>query len=162
MSVSRCDHPRARCVPASSRSSSSLGSSMVGVAGRGAFGAVNPEVVPWKGPCSCIGELRISSRDGIGRLRTGRQFFNLAAKNNRSPLLTADLTRSPGLRTNFSAEGVDLVDDQLLHAFDAVFLLKAKVEFLLIAVLVGRHIANGGRLTDSHIGSSAGSCHTWR
>lgn len=40
---------------------------MVGLGGR-ALGAVYPDVVPWKGPCSCMGELIISSRDGIGRL----------------------------------------------------------------------------------------------
>ena len=58
-----------RWVPANSRSSSSLGSSITGLGGcRPPCGAVKLDVAPWWGPCSCMGELSISSRDGIGRL----------------------------------------------------------------------------------------------
>ena len=52
-----------RWVPASSCSNWALGSSMTGLGGR-CLGSVNPEV----DPVSCIGELMISSRDGMGRL----------------------------------------------------------------------------------------------
>lgn len=56
-------------VLASSRSSSSLGSSMMGLGGLSAVAAaVKLDVAPWWGPYSCTGELRISSRLGMGRL----------------------------------------------------------------------------------------------
>lgn len=41
---------------------------MIGEGGR-CDGAVKPDVAPCTGPCSCTGELIISSREGIGKLK---------------------------------------------------------------------------------------------
>lgn len=57
---------RPRCWPASSCSSSALGSSITGLCARSA-GAVKLDVAP-SGGASRAGEFIISSRDGIGRL----------------------------------------------------------------------------------------------
>ena len=47
---------------------------MIGEGGR-CDGAVKPDVAPCTGPCSCTGELMISSRVGIGKLKWfGNQF----------------------------------------------------------------------------------------
>ena len=61
------------CVPASSLSSSALGSSMIGLGGRWWYWWVKPEVAPRS---STIGEFRISSREGMGKLRGGKGMVN--------------------------------------------------------------------------------------
>lgn len=50
--------------------------------------------------------------------------------NANKPLLTPDLPCRSGLRTNLCAEGINFSNDQLLHSFDAVFLLEPEIEFL--------------------------------
>jgi len=59
---------RRMCVP-SSLSSSAPGSSMIGLGGRWWYWWVKPEVAPRS---STIGEFRISSREGMGKLRYGQ------------------------------------------------------------------------------------------
>jgi hypothetical protein len=75
-----------------------------------------------------MGELRMSSREGIGRLH------ELSTRKVRPikgvPVLTADLSRSPGLRTDLSAEGIHFINNQFLHALDAILLFETKIEFL--------------------------------
>lgn len=46
------------------------------------------------------------------------------------PVLAADLTGSTGVRADFSAEALDFLDDEFLHALDAVFFLETEVEDL--------------------------------
>ena len=93
--------------------------------------------------------------------------------DGNSPVLSTDLACRSCLRTYFFSEGVHFLDNQLLHALDRVFLFKRKVEFLV-------HVGSNGRMqvgrdkkirhaqarnrkrTASQMGSSAGSCHTWR
>ena len=56
-------------MPANSRSSSSLGSSIIGLDARVTLSdAVNPDVAPLAGTFSVTGDEMISSRVGIGRL----------------------------------------------------------------------------------------------
>ncbi len=45
--------------------------------------------------------------------------------------MSADLARSSGLGANFGTETVNLFNNQLLHSFDAIFLFKGEVEFLV-------------------------------
>lgn len=46
------------------------------------------------------------------------------------PVLTANLVRDAGLLAHFGAEASDLFDNELLHALNGVFLLKAEVKYL--------------------------------
>ena len=57
-------------------------------------------------------------------------YFHETIDNVNRPILTSDLSCRSGLGTNLCAEGVDFSNDQLLHSFDTVFLLKAEIELL--------------------------------
>jgi hypothetical protein len=72
--------------------------------------------------------------------------------------LTTNLAGGSCLRTDLIAEGVHLLQNQFLHAFNAIFLLEAKVKFLSRNVILCSF--HDDMLTDSQAGSSAGSCHT--
>jgi len=58
-----------------------------------------------------------------------RRIDNVVPRWDGETVLATDLAGSAGLRTDLGAEVVDLLDDQLLHAFDTVLFLKAEVEF---------------------------------
>jgi len=76
-----------------------------------------------------IGELRISSRDGMGKL--DMSIYGRGDKESGSvPVLSPDLTSSASLSANLSAEGVHFLNDELLHTLNTVLLLEAKVEDL--------------------------------
>lgn len=77
------------------------------------------------------------------------------------PILTTNLPSCPRLSTDLCTEGVDFIDDEFLHPVDAIFFFKAEIEFLAIDQnSLAKQPIN--RLTVSHVGSSAGSCQTWR
>lgn len=118
-------------MPASSRSSSALGSSITGDVARCA-GAVKPEVAPFGGASSNTGDARISSREGIGRLSAHRsvktRIVNWCGKD--VPVLAPDLACCAGLSAHLCAKGVNLFDDEPLHALNRVFLLKPEIKCL--------------------------------
>ena len=138
---------------------------MMGLAARRS-GAVKLEVAPWTGPCSCMGELRISSLEGMGRLLIQKISLAKASAcciNKGEPVLSPNLTCGSGLHPNLRPKRIDLIYDQFLHSFDCIFFLKPEVKFLfkndrLFQILMGTENV----LTTSQIGSSAGSCHTWK
>jgi hypothetical protein len=96
-------------------------------------GAVKFEVAPWTGPCSCMGELRISSLDGMGRLlirKYCKQRHHRSRINKDEPILSPNLTCGSGLRPNLRPKRIDFIYDQFLHSFDCIFFLKPEVKFL--------------------------------
>ena len=119
------------CALASSRSSSSLGLSMTGVGGLCAD-MVKLDVAPGTSPYSRTGELIISSRDGIGRLRIVRDVRTKEEggvtrerpDDGNSPILSTDLSRRSCLCAYLFSERTHFFDDQLLHPLDRVFLFK--------------------------------------
>ena len=76
--------------------------------------------------------------------------------------MPTDLASCAGLRTDLSTEGVDLLDDQTLHALNRVLFFESIVERLdgtSVPTFIGM---DENALTDAHTGSSAGSCQTAR
>jgi hypothetical protein len=51
-------------------------------------------------------------------------------RSRHRPILPTNLAGGSGLGSDLSAEGVDFLDNELLHALYRIFLLKSEVEFL--------------------------------
>lgn len=102
---------------------------MVGLWGRWPYERVKPEVAPW---LSTIGELRISSREGIGKLGSAEwltvETHTDGKPKRSSPVLATDLAGSASMRPNLGPERVNLLNDQLLHAFDRVLVFETEIK----------------------------------
>jgi hypothetical protein len=85
---------------------------------------------------------------------------------NGQAVLPPHLARAAaGRPADLGAEGIDLVDDEALHAVDGVFFLEREVKLLLglvISTIVCNRKVYAWKRTVSQIGSSAGSCQTAR
>lgn len=85
--------------------------------------------------------------------------------SNDEPFLPTDLTSCTSLGADFRTEGMDLLDDQALHALNRVLFLEAEVKGLNLGAEFSIRCRGRGMtrtLTEAHTGSSAGSCQTAR